>query len=407
MRGKLSAEELKALFASDAVFALIDAREQSEHQTEQILRSTQISLRDLIRIVGHLVPRKNTQLVLYSGEEKRAGEGAALLREEGYSEVAVLAGGLRAWKEAGEEVYAGIHVFSKLFGEVLYHSGREEIREITGEALYDRIAAGEDVRVIDVRPVNEVAETGTVPGAVNIPGVELPFYISDQKREGRQIVLTCAGRTRGYVAAAGIGLLGLAGVLDLENGTKGWHFAGHEIEPLAEGHAFAELPGPSAEAAEAARRALQSLAVREGIPLISAEELRRAIAGDRPVNLLDVRQEEEYRSGHIRGSRSFPGGQAVQNTDESAFLHGALHVFTDDGDGRAILTAYWFTRMKLRAAVLAGGNRAWREAGGEWDSGTGFDEQWHDSFTGRSLEEEHRYIEWEKELINKKGRNLL
>jgi len=399
MASHISSAEVKGKFDDTGIFALIDVREQSEHQEEQIIRSTQISIGDLAKITEHLIQNRDTEIILYSGAEDRATKGAEVLEKAGYTNVKILQGGLLGWKASGGDTYAGIHVYSKLFGEVLYERRKDLIHEITGEELYDRIAAGEDILVIDVRPEEEVATTGTIPGAINIPGVELPLRITDYVRPGRTIVLTCAGRTRGYVAVAGINLLGLADALDLENGTKGWHFAGHELAPL--GKKFTELPGATDTAK--AKAALQQLAQSEKITFLTAEELKSQIDNTSRTVVLDVRQESEYAKEHILGSRSFPGGQAIQNSDEAALLHNAEYVFVDEDESRAILTAYWYGQMKIQAKVLKGGISAWKAQGGALAFGKEFQEQWHSGFVGTTLEEEHQYIDWEKNLINKGG----
>lgn len=41
-------------------------------------------------------------------------------------------------------------------------------------------------------------------------------------------------------------------------------------------------------------------------PVITAEELARALAADPPPVIVDVRSPEEYRAGHLPGSLSIP-----------------------------------------------------------------------------------------------------
>ena len=87
--------------------------------------------------------------------------------------------------------------------------------------------------------------------------------------------------------------------------------------------------------------------------------------GDRePVYLIDVRTEEEYRLGHVPGFSWFPGGQAVQRTDDVVGVRDGAIVFCCDDIVRATATASWYRQMGLpNVHVLDGGTTAWSAAG--------------------------------------------
>ncbi|GIS89094.1 MAG: hypothetical protein CM1200mP18_18040 [Gammaproteobacteria bacterium] len=61
--------------------------------------------------------------------------------------------------------------------------------------------------------------------------------------------------------------------------------------------------------------------------------------------MLDVRSPEEYMAGHLPGSRSAPGGQLVQATDEYVGVRNAHLVLVDDTGVRATMTASWLIQM--------------------------------------------------------------
>jgi rhodanese-related sulfurtransferase len=61
--------------------------------------------------------------------------------------------------------------------------------------------------------------------------------------------------------------------------------------------------------------------------------------------VLDVRTPEEYEAGHLRGARSAPGGQVVQETNSFVATWGARIVLDDDNDVRATMTASWLKQM--------------------------------------------------------------
>ena len=81
--------------------------------------------------------------------------------------------------------------------------------------------------------------------------------------------------------------------------------------------------------------------------------------------MLDVRTPEEYEAGHLRGARSAPGGQLVQETDAHIATWGARVVLVDDNGVRATMTASWLKQMGWTdVAVLVAG-----PADGDWETG--------------------------------------
>jgi glyoxylase-like metal-dependent hydrolase (beta-lactamase superfamily II) len=101
------------------------------------------------------------------------------------------------------------------------------------------------------------------------------------------------------------------------------------------------------------------------VPFMSLEELRsRLEAGDDELIVLDVREREAYRDGHIAGAHLLPRGQLELRVD---------HDLPDPT--RRILTCCEFGRISTlaastlrvmgyqRAVALDGGMKAWREAG--------------------------------------------
>jgi rhodanese-related sulfurtransferase len=107
-----------------------------------------------------------------------------------------------------------------------------------------------------------------------------------------------------------------------------------------------------------AKAAAARVADRFGVRSIDDRELAvwRAEADRRSLYLLDVRSPEEYAAGHLRGSRSAPGGQLVQATDEYVGVRNARLVLIDDAGVRATMTASWLLQMGWpEVRVLAGG----------------------------------------------------
>jgi rhodanese-related sulfurtransferase len=86
---------------------------------------------------------------------------------------------------------------------------------------------------------------------------------------------------------------------------------------------------------------------------IDAAELR-ALREDsgRTLYRFDVRTPEEYRTGHLPGFLSAPGGQLVQEIDFAAPVRGARIVLHDALGARADMTASWLSQMAWDVYVL-------------------------------------------------------
>jgi len=77
-------------------------------------------------VLEGLVPRRSTRIVWCDGGEPAGAGGLADLAAEratawGWTDCSVLDGGTRAWAEAGGELYSGVNVPSKAFGELVEH----------------------------------------------------------------------------------------------------------------------------------------------------------------------------------------------------------------------------------------------------------------------------------------------
>jgi len=105
---------------------------------------------------------------------------------------------------------------------------------ISPEALWQRLAAGGRVTVLDLRNAEELAAGGTkIPGAVHFPMVELERRQRMLPRDG-EIVLYCScpeERTSVAVALA-LERHGVRGIQLLAGGFEGWRVRGFGVEGL-------------------------------------------------------------------------------------------------------------------------------------------------------------------------------
>jgi rhodanese-related sulfurtransferase/predicted metal-dependent enzyme (double-stranded beta helix superfamily) len=351
----ISAAEARAMLRDGGEMALLDVREEGVFSDEgHPFFANCLPLSRLELMIRDLVPRSLTRVVVYDGgNEGLADRAATRLALMGYANVAVMAGGTMAWKTAGFELFTGVNVPSKAFGELVEH--RCGTPHIGAGELKRRLDAGEDILIVDSRPIGEFRSM-SIPGAFDCPGAELVYRVPDRVPSAETlVVVNCAGRTRSIIGAQSLRNAELPNrVVALENGTMGWELAGLE---LARGREDT-LPPPSPEGLRRARELADGVAARFGIRRIDDDGLARLIGETARHTLyrFDVRSPEEYARGHLAGFRSAPGGQLVQATDAFMAVRNPRIVLCDDDGVRAPMTASWLVQMGWpEIYVLAGG----------------------------------------------------
>jgi len=337
----VTARELRGMLGDGAELALLDAREEGVFARGHLLTAASLPLSRLELRLDALVPRRDTRVVLCDDDGSLARRAAAAMRRFGYRNISVLEGGVGAWRTAGFELFSGVYVPSKAFGEHIEHACGTP--RIEASELKARMDSGEDLVVLDSRPMGEY-RVMNIPGALDCPGAELVYRIHEiVKRPRTLVVVNCAGRTRSIVGAQSLINAGLENrVVALKNGTMGWHLAGFPLEHGSARHA----PAPGESALAKAREAASRVAKRFGVRSLSAEELARlGQDASRTLYRFDVRSPEEYREGHLAGFDSAPGGQLVQATDRYAAVRNARIVLADCDGVRATMTASWLLQM--------------------------------------------------------------
>ena len=338
---RVAPQELRALIASGGELAILDVREEGVHARGHLFLATSAPLSQFELRIGRLVPRLGTRIVLVDDDEQLAQRAARVLRRLGYRNIDVLGGGHAAWKAAGYELYSGVHVPSKAFGEHVEH--RDGTPRIAAAELKAKLDAGEDLVILDSRPMNEF-RVMSIPGALDCPGAELVYRVAQvAPRPETLVVVNCAGRTRSIIGAQSLINAGIQNrVVALKNGTMGWHLAGLELERGQSRTAQVPSEIPLRKAIEAAAK----VAGRFSIRTISGNELEKLKQETgRTLYVFDVRSPEEYAAGHLPGSLSAPGGQLVQATDAYCAVHGARIALVDDHGVRATLTASWLLQL--------------------------------------------------------------
>ena len=112
---------LRAALAERRELAILDVREEGVTARRRLFYSSIAPVGRLGLLVGQLVPRFATPIVLVDEAGEYTSRAAALLAGFGYTDVSILAGGVSGWEAAGFEVFSGTNVPGKAFGEVIEH----------------------------------------------------------------------------------------------------------------------------------------------------------------------------------------------------------------------------------------------------------------------------------------------
>ncbi len=98
---EVSVADTQARMAADQNVKLIDVREDHEWEAAHATGAKHLGKGIIERDIEEQVPDKATEVILYCGGGFRSALVADVLQGMGYSNVYSMAGGWKAWKEAG------------------------------------------------------------------------------------------------------------------------------------------------------------------------------------------------------------------------------------------------------------------------------------------------------------------
>jgi hydroxyacylglutathione hydrolase len=299
----------------DAGALVIDTRPAAEFAQGHIPGAVTLPLGPSFAIwAGWLTPY-DREVILILEEATQFSETQAELQRIGIDRVAgYLAGGMAAWQQAGRPLVT--------------------LETIQPADLAARFA---DYRVLDVRDQGEY-ESGHVPGAINISAGDLAQGAAGPAAITGKTAVICGSGYRSALAASILQQHGAAGIVNVAGGMAAWREAGLPIESAA--------PAVSAP-------------VDEPLEITLGEYL--ASRTDAPVQVVDVRGQDEWDDGRMREARLVPLDQLALRQHE---LDPALPVVTVCRSGRRSLEAAVYLREQgfAGARSLAGGMIAWSAA---------------------------------------------
>ena len=205
----LSPQEVSELREHEHV--LLDVRSAAEFGAGHVPGSVNIGLGGQFAIwAGSLIPL-NSAIVIVADTKEQIDESVVRLARVGIENVkGYLEGGVENWRHAGLPIDA--------------------IPQVSVNELKEKLAASEDLQVVDVRRPAEFGN-GHVPRALNAPlatldrvAEELPF------EKDKPTAVICAGGYRSSAAASLLEQLGFTNLLNVSGGTGAWINAGYPVE---------------------------------------------------------------------------------------------------------------------------------------------------------------------------------
>ena len=101
------------------------------------------------------------------------------------------------------------------------------ISEIDSAGLQEKLEAGEEIHLVDIRTPAEVAQAA-IPNAIHLPMHLLPLRMHELPRD-KDIVLYCRSGARSYHACSYLAQQGFSNVSNLRGGIIAWARHGFEL----------------------------------------------------------------------------------------------------------------------------------------------------------------------------------
>ena len=346
----VDAKTLKQWLHDRSEIALFDVREHGQYGESHLFLATSVPYSRLEFDAARLAPRKSVRLVVYddSGSEVSI-KAAKALEKQGYQDIYVLSEGTLGWKNARFNLFAGVNLPSKTFGELVEHQCHTP--RVSAYDLVKMMDDGDDFIVLDGRPQSEFKKM-SIPGALCCPNGELAYRIkSHVNNSNTKIIINCAGRTRSIIGAQTLINLGIKNpVYALENGTQGWYLNDYVLDHGK----IAQYAQPKID--DEMLAASKALISKFDISLISDEQFSAWKKDEnRSLYLCDVRTAEEFALNGLPGAQNTPGGQMIQATDQFVGVRNARIVLCDSDGVRAITVASWLKQMGHDVSVLQDG----------------------------------------------------
>jgi len=340
-------DEIRQRLLQRQDIAFLDVREEIPHAGGHPLFAASFPLSTIELRADTFLPKKSVPIVVIDDGEGLAQKAALKFSSLGYTNVRVYEGGIKSWAASGGQLFKDINVPSKAFGELMHEQKHTPM--LAPDEVFQLQKQGKVV-VLDVRRPDEYSAF-SIPGAVSVPGGEavlhFPTLVPD---DDVQVIVNCAGRTRGQIWAQSLINAGVKNpVAALKNGTIGWTLAGLQLSQAQRSAGFGEACKnhfqPGAAAASLAEKAKVKRATWADCTQWQGDS-------DKTTYFFDVRSHDEYVAGHLPGWRNAPSGEIVQELMMYAPVRGARIVLASGEGVLANMAASWLAQMNCDVWVL-------------------------------------------------------
>jgi len=207
---ELSPNEVHQMITSGTDLVLVNTMSLLECRDHTIAGSACIPAPYFAEMAPEVLSRKDQLIIFYceSSSCRRSYRAGKAALEMGYANVAILSGGMPAWKHAGLETTSTLRI------------PRMGIRSIKPKALKSRIESNKPMLIVDIRSPGDFEEMN-IPGSLNIPMDELDKRYQKLPWD-KPIVVVDENGYRSFLAACYLSWKGHAGVERLFGGMQDW-----------------------------------------------------------------------------------------------------------------------------------------------------------------------------------------
>jgi hydroxyacylglutathione hydrolase len=330
--GPLSPEQVAA--RQDAGALLIDGRSPAAFAVEHIPESVSVALGPSFPIWAGWVIPEGREVIMILPADQQHDDALVELRRIGVDRVSgYLAGGIDVWKASGRPVVS--------------------LPELSIAELATRVGKPDKaIVVLDVRDPTEWA-AGRIASSRNLSAGAIAAGARPTSGDDGPVAVICGSGYRSSVAGSILQGAGARNIVTIPGGMSAWSDAGLPVEV-----------GLPEEEAQTVSTRMAGPWQGHGGPMaqeIDVADLVREV-GQTPLQIVDVREPEEWAQGRIPGSIHLPMGEVAQRLHE---LDPRIPVVTVCRIGvRSLVSAdelllAGFTDVKS----LAGGIVAWADAG--------------------------------------------
>lgn len=319
--GNIQVADLSVEILENPDLVLIDVRQPDDYAEAHIEGAINIPIREVAKNLDKL-PALDAPIITICGSSWRSPQVMTALQILGYTNVRNMAGGMRAWNEAGFPVTAeateavAAEVPAEINADVLAAvdaalSGLPDgWGSVKAEDLNIALIETPPALLIDVRTPEEWA-SGYIAGATHMPLQSLMSF-ADQLPEAKDayIVVYCGVGHRGNIAATMIRTMGYTNVQNLSGGIGGWTGANLPLEGAPEA-----APEEVVELDVAALLTDYVAGLPGSFNAIRNTDVATAIAENAELVVVDVRSAEEFANGHFEGAINIPITELTDHLD--------------------------------------------------------------------------------------------